>query len=390
MVSDVTTQPLRIVFFGTPDFAVPSLRRLIELDPARPLPHRVVAVVSQPDRPKGRGHHLAADADKGARSYALRSRCCSRSACRDEAFMERMAALGARPRRRGRLRQAAARIAAADPAAGHDQRPRVAAAALARRGAGPPRGHRRRRRSPASRSCGSSRSSTPGPTFKAVKRVHRAGRDERRGRAGPRRDRRRRSARSRSTRWRRDGRSETPQDDSLVTYAAKITKAEGAVDWGLAGRAHPQPRSRTAAVAARLRPHCGNAGAAAPHRADAGRQPGPPGNDRASGARSIRGRRRRRTRAQDHGRFSPRGGARCPRASSWPAGMSRPAPGSNADDRAGARRRFRGAAGGHLRYRRPAPRARPRAVAPARRPRSRPDRRDRAPERFAGRVPSIM
>ncbi len=26
---------------------------------------------------------------------------------------------------------------------------------------------------------------------------------------------------------------ETPQDESLVTYAAKITKAEGAVDWGL-------------------------------------------------------------------------------------------------------------------------------------------------------------
>jgi methionyl-tRNA formyltransferase len=27
--------------------------------------------------------------------------------------------------------------------------------------------------------------------------------------------------------------TETPQDESLVTYAAKITKAEGAVDWGL-------------------------------------------------------------------------------------------------------------------------------------------------------------
>lgn len=43
---------LRIVFFGTPDFAVPSLDALIQSG------HRVVAVVSQPDRRKGRGHQL--------------------------------------------------------------------------------------------------------------------------------------------------------------------------------------------------------------------------------------------------------------------------------------------------------------------------------------------
>jgi methionyl-tRNA formyltransferase len=43
---------LRIVFFGTPAFAVPSLEALIASR------HQVVAVVSQPDRPKGRGHQL--------------------------------------------------------------------------------------------------------------------------------------------------------------------------------------------------------------------------------------------------------------------------------------------------------------------------------------------
>lgn len=43
---------LRIVYFGTPDFAVPGLRTLIDS------PHQVVALVSQPDRPKGRGHKL--------------------------------------------------------------------------------------------------------------------------------------------------------------------------------------------------------------------------------------------------------------------------------------------------------------------------------------------
>jgi methionyl-tRNA formyltransferase len=48
----VTSQPLRVVFFGTPDFAVPSLAALIASR------HDVVALVSQPDRPKGRGQKL--------------------------------------------------------------------------------------------------------------------------------------------------------------------------------------------------------------------------------------------------------------------------------------------------------------------------------------------
>jgi methionyl-tRNA formyltransferase len=46
--------PLRIAFFGTPDFAVPSLRALLASR------HTVVAVVTQPDRPRGRGQHVAA------------------------------------------------------------------------------------------------------------------------------------------------------------------------------------------------------------------------------------------------------------------------------------------------------------------------------------------
>ena len=50
--------PLRIVYFGTPDFAVPSLSRLIGSS------HRVVAVVSQPDRPRGRGHRVHATPTK--------------------------------------------------------------------------------------------------------------------------------------------------------------------------------------------------------------------------------------------------------------------------------------------------------------------------------------
>ena len=44
--------PFRIIFMGTPEFAVPTLKALIKG------PDRIVAVVSQPDRPKGRGRKL--------------------------------------------------------------------------------------------------------------------------------------------------------------------------------------------------------------------------------------------------------------------------------------------------------------------------------------------
>lgn len=54
----MTSPALRIVFFGTPAFAVPTLAGLIKS------PHTVVAVVSQPDRPKGRGHRVAATPTK--------------------------------------------------------------------------------------------------------------------------------------------------------------------------------------------------------------------------------------------------------------------------------------------------------------------------------------
>jgi methionyl-tRNA formyltransferase len=45
---------MRIVFMGTPEFAVPSLEALLKSG------HPVVGVVTQPDRPKGRGQALAA------------------------------------------------------------------------------------------------------------------------------------------------------------------------------------------------------------------------------------------------------------------------------------------------------------------------------------------
>jgi methionyl-tRNA formyltransferase len=47
---------VRILFWGTPDFAVPSLRALLEEG------HEVVGVVTQPDRPAGRGRRMRASA----------------------------------------------------------------------------------------------------------------------------------------------------------------------------------------------------------------------------------------------------------------------------------------------------------------------------------------
>lgn len=43
---------MRIVFMGTPDFSVPALKALVEVG------HEVAAVVTQPDRPRGRGKEL--------------------------------------------------------------------------------------------------------------------------------------------------------------------------------------------------------------------------------------------------------------------------------------------------------------------------------------------
>jgi len=49
---------MRIIFMGTPEYAVPSLKRLIDSA------HEVVAVVSQPDRPRGRGQKTKPSAVK--------------------------------------------------------------------------------------------------------------------------------------------------------------------------------------------------------------------------------------------------------------------------------------------------------------------------------------
>ena len=53
---------MRILFMGTPDFAVASLKRLVEDG------HDVCGVFTQPDKPKNRGHKLV---QTPVKEYAL-------------------------------------------------------------------------------------------------------------------------------------------------------------------------------------------------------------------------------------------------------------------------------------------------------------------------------
>jgi methionyl-tRNA formyltransferase len=82
----VGTPSLRVAFFGTPAFAVPTLRALIESR------HHVVALVSQPDRPKGRGHQVVATPTK---ALALRHGIpvLQPTKLRDQAFLNDIASL---------------------------------------------------------------------------------------------------------------------------------------------------------------------------------------------------------------------------------------------------------------------------------------------------------
>ena len=64
-----------IVFMGTPGFAVPTLRSLVEQG------HRVLSVVTQPDKPKGRGKKLGLSPVKEFALAHLESRYGPSSGC---------------------------------------------------------------------------------------------------------------------------------------------------------------------------------------------------------------------------------------------------------------------------------------------------------------------
>lgn len=79
---------MRIVFMGTPDFAVESLKVLVEHK------YQVVAVVTMPDKPAGRGHKLQCSAVK---QYALEHQLpvLQPEKLKDEVFLDQLCALRA-------------------------------------------------------------------------------------------------------------------------------------------------------------------------------------------------------------------------------------------------------------------------------------------------------
>ncbi len=80
----MVTAPLRMAFFGTPEFAVPTLQTLLESR------HEVVAVVSQPDRPKGRGQKLQPTPTRAV-AAAARTLVLQPDRIRDETFLRAIA-----------------------------------------------------------------------------------------------------------------------------------------------------------------------------------------------------------------------------------------------------------------------------------------------------------
>src|SRR3989442_40754 len=80
--------PLRIFFFGTPEFAVPTLDALLHSQ------HDVVGVVTQPDRPRGRGYEVT-DAPVKVRAAAAGRPLLQPERLKDPAFTKALAALNA-------------------------------------------------------------------------------------------------------------------------------------------------------------------------------------------------------------------------------------------------------------------------------------------------------
>ena len=84
----MTKEDLKIVFFGTPDFAVESLSRLVDGG------YNVVAVVTMPDKPAGRGRQLQqSDVKRYAVEHGLP--VLQPVSLKDEAFIAELRSFGA-------------------------------------------------------------------------------------------------------------------------------------------------------------------------------------------------------------------------------------------------------------------------------------------------------
>ncbi|MFZ0388810.1 MAG: methionyl-tRNA formyltransferase [Calditrichia bacterium] len=80
---------LRVVFMGTPDFAVPALQKISRSH------HKVVGVVSQPDRPRGRGQELIPTPVKKAAQNLNLHPILQPEKLKDPAFLQALQSLNA-------------------------------------------------------------------------------------------------------------------------------------------------------------------------------------------------------------------------------------------------------------------------------------------------------
>jgi methionyl-tRNA formyltransferase len=219
---------LRIVYFGTPAFAVPTLERLLASR------HPVVALVSQPDRPKGRGHHVTPTPTKEA-AMAGRVPVLQPERIRTDEFLAQIRALQPDLGVVAAYGKILPESLLAIPRLGMIN---VHASLLpAYRGAAPV--HRAVMAGEAETGVTIMRvvkELDAGPMFASVKRP--IGPDEtsvdvERGLAGIGGDLALQVVDALA-----DGTAvETPQDDSRATYAPKITRDEGLVDWSASARA---------------------------------------------------------------------------------------------------------------------------------------------------------
>ena len=80
---------MRIVFIGTPEFAVASLEALIEAG------ENVVGVITAPDKPAGRGKKLQGSAVKQCAEKTRFKICCKPPNLKDADFLDELKALNA-------------------------------------------------------------------------------------------------------------------------------------------------------------------------------------------------------------------------------------------------------------------------------------------------------
>lgn len=240
----VSEAGLRIAFFGSPQFAVPTLEALLASR------HTVALVVTQPDRPRGRGQHVSEGPVK-ALAAASRIPVLQPNRLKDPDFLAEFARfapdLGVVAAYGKILPEEVLRI----PRLGLIN---VHASLLPRwRGAAPAQ-HAVMAGDP---ETGVTimrvvKELDAGPTFAAVSRPI----GEQETSEDVQRDLASLGARllvQVVDAMEHDGPPETPQDDRLVTYAPRITKEEGLIDWNQPARAihdkvrglHPWPHAYT-------------------------------------------------------------------------------------------------------------------------------------------------